>query len=460
MKRGMSRRHLLQRTGGVGLATMALGTRQRFGGPEVAGAQDTASFQGVKLTAALIGGGSYEKLYTKLDDWQAKTGATIDTSTRLAHGELNDKLLQEYASGNPSFNWASDHTIFWPQWEIALEPLTGYFDQADLADFTPSVLDACKSLATGDVVLIPRHVDIQLMYYRTDLFGDPKEQADFKAKYGYDLTPPADWTQVGDVAEFFTRPPDLFGFVAAGGGDFETLLVSAGGTLLDEKNRPAWNSEAGKAALNYMVSLYGVRNSVPEGSLTYGWDDVTQLFRTGKVALYHEWPGWYEQLKDPAQSSVVGKFDVAKIPAGPAGSAAMRTLAGSHGFAVAKDSDNHEASADAIKWITTPEAEVFEFTEGGFLPVRTSVWEQVRTLVADQGDALDKKRLDLLQQSIAENFWTYPTQAVPAYLSVQSETLSPLVQQALLGEVGVDEALAQSAQLAEEQLTDLGAIKD
>ena len=441
-------------------ATQSTAAGATSGGAATTTAQAPASnsFTGKQLIAALIGGGSYDKLYTRLDEWQQRTGAKVDTSTRLAHGDLNTKLRQEYASGKPSFNWASDHTIFWPEWQIGLEPLDSYVDASDLADFTPSVVAACKG-SDGKLYVVPRHVDAQLMYYRKDLFADPKEQADFKAKYGYELRPPATWKEWSDVAAFFTRPPNLFGFVAAGGGDFGSLLATVGGQLLDAQNRPAWNSDTGKQALKQMVSLYKVRNSVPEGSLQYGWDDVTQLFRTGKVAFYFEWPGWYQQLKDPAQSQVVGKFDIAPIPAGPSGPQALKTLQGSHAFAIAKASENKDASADAIRWITSPDSEFFEFTEGGFLPVRTSVWSRVHDYVASKGDALDKKRLDLLQKTIKDNFWTYPSQQVPQYQAVASETLAPNIQKTLLGELSVDEALAQSATAAEAKLQELGAIK-
>lgn len=459
MDRHLDRRQLLRIAGRGGAAAAAVAVVGRRGLTARTVAQEPPNFDGVELTATLIGGGAYDRLYTKLDEWQELTGARIDTSTRLAHSELNEKLRREYASGSPSFNWSSDHTIYWPEWQIALEPLRQYADEADLADFTPSVLEACTGLADGELYMIPRHVDIQLMYYRKDLFEDPKEQSDFRAKYGYDLQPPTNWQEWLDVAEFFTRPPDLFGFVAAGGGSFESLLASAGGQLLDEQNRPAWNSEQGRQALAHMVELYKVRETVPEGALQYGWDDVTQLFRTGKIAFYFEWPGWYQQLKDPSQSDVVGKFDIAKVPAGPAGPENMRTTAGSHGFTIARQSDNKDASYSAISWITSPDAEFFEFIEGGFLPVRNSVWERVRSHVEESGDELDKKRLELLQDSIANNFWTFPTRQVPQFMSVRAETLLPAIERALLGEIEVEQALEESSKAAEDLLRELGAIE-
>lgn len=459
MESHISRRNLLRLAGGAGAATAAASLPGSTAMQTAAQSEDSLpNFEGTNLTAVLIGGGSYEKLYTLLEDWEQATGADIDTSTRLAHGEMNDKLLREYAGGSPSFNWASDHSGPWPQWQAALEPLDGYVDQENLGDFTPSVLEFCKAVDDGQVYLMPRHVDMQLMYYRKDLIEDPAEQADFKSRYGYELRPPADWKEWEDVAEFFTRPPELYGYAAVGYWDFAGLLSSAGGLLLDEQNRPAWNTEAGKAALSHMVELFVVRKTVPEGTVQYGWDDVTQLFRTGRTAFYFEWPGWYEQLKDPGESDVVGKFGVAKLPYGPAGPDKMRSQGGIHGFTIARESDDKDASYSAIDFITSPDAEYFEFVEGGFLPARTSVWERARTHVAEQGDELDRERLALLEESIAQNFWLPPNREVPQWASVFAETLRPAIERALLGEVDVDEALEESSAAAEVMLCDLGAV--
>jgi multiple sugar transport system substrate-binding protein len=53
----------------------------------------------------------------------------------------------------------------------------------------------------GSWYAIPYDGDVNLFYYRKDLFDDPKNKADFKAKFGYDLNPPKSWQQVRDKAE-------------------------------------------------------------------------------------------------------------------------------------------------------------------------------------------------------------------------------------------------------------------
>ncbi|MBI1928916.1 extracellular solute-binding protein, partial [Candidatus Poribacteria bacterium] len=58
---------------------------------------------------------------------------------------------------------------------------------------------------------LPAEVDANGYVYRKDLFDNPKEKQAFKAKYGYELAPPKTYKELRDIAEFFTRPPGLYG---------------------------------------------------------------------------------------------------------------------------------------------------------------------------------------------------------------------------------------------------------
>jgi multiple sugar transport system substrate-binding protein len=58
---------------------------------------------------------------------------------------------------------------------------------------------------TGEYVCVTPNYNNVIMAYRKDLFDDAGEKADFKAKYGYDLTPPNTHKQFLDTAKFLTR---------------------------------------------------------------------------------------------------------------------------------------------------------------------------------------------------------------------------------------------------------------
>ncbi len=87
-----------------------------------------------------------------------------------------------------------------------LLPLGDRLTDEVLADLVPGAVEG--AMADGRYMGMPVSVDSRVLFYRTDLFGDPAEQAAFEEEYGYPLAPPADWGQYRDVAEFFTRDTD------------------------------------------------------------------------------------------------------------------------------------------------------------------------------------------------------------------------------------------------------------
>ncbi len=364
-------------------------------------AQEEKPFEGVVLNAYFIGGGAYEKLYTKIPEFEEATGATVNVAAKLSHFELNKRVAQEFATGG-DIDVISTHTTFAPGQKAFLLPLNDYCTEEDLADFQPATIEA--STVGGDLIMLPRHTDVRIMYYRTDLFEDPDEQAAFQEKYGYKLQPPATWEEMVDVAEFFTRPPELYGFVFTGGeeplvGTFYELTMSAGGNFFDEEGNVTFNEEPGQQALQLLVDLYYNKKTTPEGVPNYRWDEVAKAFRDGQIAFHFDWPGWYGLTKDPEESKVADTFGLAPYPVGPAGYA--KIWGASHGFAVAKATENPEAAAELVKFLTTADNLYFEAVEGGFLPTSISAFAKIIEDAAETGDPLDLKRLELLEEELA-----------------------------------------------------------
>lgn len=167
------------------------------------------------------------------------------------------------------------------------------------------------------------------MWYRSDLLADPKEQAGFKAKYGYDLAPAKDWKQYRDIAEWFYRPDQGFYGTALQGKRHEALwyewlnfLYSFGGDVLDVKSGSACgpvivNSPKAVASLEYYKSLLQFS---PPDSLNYFWDDVMALMQQAKVAELIMWnDATYAVSVDTTASTVVGKVGFDLVPQGDGG---------------------------------------------------------------------------------------------------------------------------------------------
>ena len=404
---------------------------------EVAG----ESFEGVVLDAYFIGGGAYEKLYTKIPEFEEQTGAKVNIAGKLSHFELNKRVAQEFATGG-EIDVISTHTTFAPGQKEFLLNLNDYLSKEDLADFQSSTIDA--STVGGDLIMLPRHTDVRIMYYRTDLFENKSEQTAFKKKYGYELRPPTTWKEMLDVAVFFTRPPKLYGFVFTGGdepliGTFYELTMSAGGSFFDENGNVVFNREPGQKALQLLVDLYYKKKTTPEGVPNYRWDEVAKAFRDGQIAFHFDWPGWYSLTKDPKESKVAGKFGLAVYPVGPAGYA--KIWGASHGFAVVKATQNPEAAAALIKFLTSPENLYYEAKEGGFLPTSASAFSKIKADAAKTGDPLDLKRLKLLEEELAG---FVPPPKIPEYQEVVS-AMWPELQKSLVTGQDVRKSLNTAA---------------
>lgn len=410
-----------------------------------AGAEEIqpGQFDGVTIKACLIGGGAYEKLYEEyFPKFEQLTGAKVEVVFKAQHFELDNKVKIDFAAGTADYDIFSSHTSFYPQYFSGTEPLENYFSQEELADFIPRILDVCWR--DGHLWIIPRHVDISQLYYRTDLFE----------QYGYDK-PPETWDEFKDMALALNNPPEVYGTQFAGkeeplSGRFMEILVAHGGKILDENYKPAFNGSEGIKTATMFRDLYQA-GAMPPGMVNFLWDDVATNFANGIIAMYTEWPGWYSYLQDPQASKVAGKFDIARQPKGDAG--IHSGWGGAHAFSVTKFSENKEAAVALIKFITSQEAEVLEYNKGGFNPVRESAFEVIAKEAESSMDPLAKKRVDLLQLQISEDLATPPL--VAEWIPI-SNALYPRLQAIMLGDMTVEEGLNAAAKEVEEIMRDAG----
>lgn len=401
--------------------------------PEAAG-----GFAGTTVKMHAISGGNYEQLYTTIPAWEEANGVKVEIVFKGNGFETDKRLVQDFAAGTVDYDVCWDHTSFFSQYVKAdgLEPLDGYFTADELADFIPRLVDAGRR--DGKLWLIPRHYDISLMQFRTDLEG---------------LTAPATWDEFKETAIKFTDPAKgVYGTQFAGKeealtGRFYEVFTAEGGSLFDDKWEPTFNSAAGVKAATMFADLYEAK-AMPPGMTNFVWDDVAKNFANGTIALYTEWPGWYGYFQDPNSSQVAGKFDYERQPMGDGG--IHGGWAGVHGFSVTKASQNKEGAVSLIKHLTSPESLTVE-SETGLLVVRQSVFDNVIEKAAGSGVPLDKKRLDLVLLAAQEDLKTPPL--IAEWLPM-SNVFYPIMQKIILGDVdpkaGLDDAVMQVRKLMDD----------
>jgi multiple sugar transport system substrate-binding protein len=160
--------------------------------------------------------------------------------------------------------------------------------------------------------------DTQPYVYRWDLFNDPKEKANFAAKYGHPLDFPKTWDEQAKIAAFFTRPnanPPLYGSVERktpfwGIVNWQQRFVcSADPNMYYFKadGSANCNNEAGiRAAEEHVRSL----DWSEPGNLTKDWLSQYQLFGAGSGVMGGTFPN-VTKLVVPANTALdkgYGKF--------------------------------------------------------------------------------------------------------------------------------------------------------
>jgi multiple sugar transport system substrate-binding protein len=300
--------------------------------------------------------------------WKQLTGMDFNV-VELPHPDQYSKPIAEHIAGSGAY----DILDIEPAWIPALAnggvilPIDDYVDKhmnkADLDDYHPLY----QSLPTyqGKRWGFFDDGDVLALYYRTDVFGDPKLRQAYTAKYNQDLRVPTTWDEYAQVAQFITNElaPNIYGaahFRKAGspGNQFAFLQQyrANGGVCFDEATmRAQLASPAGLKTLEQMIAAN--KASIPgndELDAVAAWAAWLQ----GKSAMLISWPPTgrmsenYSQalrrINFVPQSQVVGKVGYAVVPGNP-------EQASGYVKALAADSPNPEAAYLFMQWTTCPE---------------------------------------------------------------------------------------------------------
>ena len=227
-----------------------------------------------------------------------------------------------------------------------VQPINTYYEDPALRDpnfsFEGDMLNEIwfRETCTYDdqVYALPFHFISMYLWWRYDLFEHPDEQAAFMEQYGYELpSPPVNWDEYRDVAEFFTREAgdtlagevlenDFYGHAWGAARhvstwyDFLNVMYSFGGRDIDlPDNRGdsygpvVINSDESVAALEYIIELL---DYAPPGVLSYTWDEKQAAQQSGIVAMAIQWDDATFAVEDPSQSEVAGRIAYSGVPIG------------------------------------------------------------------------------------------------------------------------------------------------
>lgn len=299
-------------------------------------------------------------------------------------------------------------------------------DSYDIDDFLPGLFNT-YGYYEGKLVAIPYKPDVELLFYRKDLFEDQEMKDAYKEKYGEELKVPETNDELLQVAEFFTKSKNPDSPVDYGystnmlKGTTRLLFFNRGGDDIDENLAPNMNNEAGITALNYVLDL---QEYAPKEWMQMGWDEANQFFANGNAAMMEQWPGlWLTCQAD--DSAVKDKIGVAVAPG-------STPVLGGWGAAVAAGSQNKELAWKFIEFMTSKDGELLKI-ENTMDPCRTSTYEI-------EGVAASSELYGALMESL-NCARTLADVDVPYVSSKLCDVMETHIQMALEGSVSVEQAL-------------------
>jgi len=354
---GLSRRGFLQVSGAAGVVAVASACGAGGGG---------ASSNSLSVVCE---SGGYAELTGIAQLFKKQTGTTV-TLNQLPYDGLFTRVSSELSTGTLSFDVAAIDAIWLPTFAPKLQSLDELFTPAVKADLFTATLD--EGQVGGHYVGMPGWTNVEILYYRKDLFEDKAQQSAFKARFGYDLAPPTTWQQFTDAARFFTKG-GMYGTDVKGDVETEWLahVLQAGspGVVLDDSGDVIIDNAQHVEALTFYSNLKNQYKVDPAGAAQVGWPEAQNLFYQGKTAMTRFWAHLYRQI--PSSAPVYGKVGVAPMIAGTAGIAG---IPGPYYLSVPAAGAKNDLAVKFIQFVYEHNALGIQSTLG--LAARKSAFEQ------------------------------------------------------------------------------------
>jgi len=394
-------------------------------------------------------------------DYQKEAGVTVTIVTE-PWSSYQTRVMAEWAAKGTAFDMVFGDSQWLGTGAIQghYVELTDFLKQNNLLDvFTPATLKFYGEYPAGSARYwaVPGEGDAEGWAYRKDLFEDPTEMANFKAKYGYDLAVPKDYKQFRDIAEFFTRPDkNLYGVFLYTQRDYDAITMGVEQTMFsygagwqDTCNNVLGvvNSKKAIEALQMYKDLYKFN---PPGNTNGFYPESNSAFVSGQVAMAMNYFAFFPILANPKTNPYADKTGYFANPAGPDGD--RYAALGGQGISINSyiAPERIEASEAFLKWFSREDVQTKWAQLGGYSCDAKVLAQPEFMKIAPFNQAFADTMV------MVKDFWNTPEYA--SLLSVAQTAFSSFI----VGDQGGTAADVMN-NLAQEQdkiLKDAGAIKE
>ena len=387
-------------------------------------------------------------------EYEEETGVKVDVEL-VGRDQIYTKLAMAVAGGanydifNIDYSWIPQFAS--NDW---LYPLTEFVDkyEVNLDEYLPLALamgqwngKAGDFGTGGELYGIPQTIHPALLWYRSDLFEDPKNMEDFQAEFGRELTVPETWDEFGEVASFFhgreVNGTTLSGWAAQEAqtyGNVHTLLTFIycyGGDVFNWDTMES--NFSSPEVIEAVTTWANLLQYCPSAMSDYTFAEVSAEAAQGRVAMAIHWSWCAWEVDNPDTSTTVGLWDFAQVPKG---TVSVPHLA-AWPVVIPKSSSNPEEAFKFIAWLENAENDVRQADMGGGDPVRIASYSDpiLMDQVISGTDILKYRRYEPLLEAMKV------TKSRPWFAGEEEweVVISPILTKIQTGKSTVEDACAE-----------------
>jgi len=393
----------------------------------------TAAFAGAahaetKLNALFMAQAAYSEADVRAMT-EAFTKANPDVTVNLEfvpYEGLHDKTVLAQGSGGGYDVVLFD--VIWPAEYAANNVLVDVSDR-----ITPDMKDGVLPGAWTTVEYegkrygLPWILDTKYLFYNKEIL----EKAGIK-------NPPKTWDELAEQAKTIKEKGILdtpiswsWSQAEAVICDYTTLVSAYKGEFLKD-GKPAFQTDGGLDALNYMVDSYKSGLTNPN-SKEFLEEDVRRVFQNGEAAFALNWTYMYNMANDPKDSKVAGKVGVVPAP-GVEGKSEVSAVNGSMGLGITTTSKHPDEAWKYIEFMTS------QATQNAYAKLSLPIWTS-----SYEDPAVAEGQEDMIAAAKVALAAMYPRPTTPKYQEL-STALQLAIQEALLGQATPEDALNTAAE--------------
>lgn len=303
-----------------------------------------------KVRALMMDGPDTKALLKLLPDFTALTGIDVEI-TSLPYQELYRAAVE--SGGTDRFDvlrldvaWLSSLA------DALLRPYAPKDSvvQSILAPMLESVRKPFSTVA-GQVYAFPFTPNVQLQFYRKDIFEDTKVRRQYYESRHRQLGVPDNYDQYCDLLRFFSRGENPESPVECGAsvvvstvqcisGEFLPCFYAQHGRLFSADGRPALSEGAVLRALAYYADMYAHARHIDDGRF---WRSSVEQFTRGDTAMLHMFINHVYGIANLRKSRIAGQIGFCSVPG-------RAPLLGGGVLGVSRSSRNPEAALEFIRW--------------------------------------------------------------------------------------------------------------